>query len=232
MSIARLLRFSLRGKLQVRAILILVALLVSSSALAESWTVINLRGPYSITQTEFATAVWPMLIDLHAGVKDKPSLTSYSEIYDSSPVLYDANDGDFMGYYSRVKAYISKYQYRCPQRIGQVCMFLIPPMQVSGKRYIGGLAMGLDVFSKSVAFANGQAWSTHNPPRDRLYMTALAMAHEVGHTRCYGRHDSGVTIMTPAFSNDMADVYRGKIYYSSRAKAAFKRCTAQRKKIK
>lgn len=100
--------------------------------------------------------------------------------------------------------------------------FFLPPMICEGgMRCYGGMAERVCKPDGGVAIGQSGAWSSHNPPRDRIYASGVVAAHEIGHL-VGASHRSGADVGDDRnFPPNIMDLAAGRFVDSLRGKLWF-----------
>lgn len=101
---------------------------------------------------------------------------------------------------------------------GSIAYGMFPPILNNGMRAFGGMSLtvcGIGRPASSIVIGQAGAWSSHNPPRDRLWPSlGIVAAHEAGHQVGAGHDDGEPNIMDSA-AGRYADSHYKTLEFSS-----------------
>lgn len=85
--------------------------------------------------------------------------------------------------YSRLHEFIKYLNRNGGYKNWEAYYLFLPALDCDGMRCYGGVARNIcGIAGGAVSLGQSGAWSSHNPPRDRIYASGIVAAHEIGHT--------------------------------------------------
>lgn len=84
--------------------------------------------------------------------------------------------------YSRLHEFIKYLNRSGGYKNWEAYYLFLPALDCDGMRCYGGVARNIcGIAGGAIAIGQSGAWSSHNPPRDRIYASGIVAAHEIGH---------------------------------------------------
>jgi len=112
---------------------------------------------------------------------------------------------------------------------GSVAYGMFPPILYNGMRMFGGMSLticGIGRPASSIVIGQAGAWSSHTPPRDRLWSSlSIVAAHEVGH-QAGANHDDGAPNLMDSAAGQYADTHYGGLWFSEWSISEIGSCVA------